>query len=137
MTVLDRLRAGEQVASKEVFNYVVEAVLGQGRPSRGVAGDCLYRDGITKCAAGHLIPDDLYTITMESMDIMGVLEGHKKLSFLHPYRDLLLALQGAHDLAAITSDVNVGDKDYEPFVKGFKRRAQEVSDRNKLGVTIA
>jgi hypothetical protein len=51
---------------QEVFDTVAVALLKQGKPSMTLSGTCLYRaaDG-SKCAAGHLIPDNEYNDTME------------------------------------------------------------------------
>lgn len=51
---------------QEIFNTVATALLAQGKASYARYGGCLYRgpDG-TKCAVGHLIPDEKYRPSLE------------------------------------------------------------------------
>lgn len=52
---------------QETFNIVYNAILKQGCLSLDDKGYCLYRGpNGTKCAAGHLIPDDKYDPKMEN-----------------------------------------------------------------------
>lgn len=86
---------------QEVFDFVVKALVEQGRPAWDPKQRmCMYRtpDGC-KCAAGHLIPDESYKPSFERKSIDAVVlrgvvaaigvEGH-----------LLYRLQRAHDQAA-------------------------------------
>jgi hypothetical protein len=58
---------------QDVFNRVALALLAQGRPSFSVDKGCMYRgpEG-SKCAAGHLIPDEHYTPGLEGRSILAV-----------------------------------------------------------------
>jgi len=102
---------------QEIFDFVARALLAQGRPSGKIevnsAGGgvpfftCLYRspDGC-KCAAGHLIPDELYVPEMEGKAIYTLMLG---LTGLEPLQiediknNLILVecLQRAHDGPAL------------------------------------
>lgn len=52
---------------QQIFDQVARAIIAQGKPSVDDT-HCLYRapDG-SKCAAGHLIPDDEYSPDMENI----------------------------------------------------------------------
>lgn len=54
------------VTHQELFDITLNAIRDQGRPSCTDTGECLYRgpEG-SRCAAGHHIPDSLYTPDME------------------------------------------------------------------------
>ena len=87
-----------------IFDRVAAALLEQNEKSVSVVGGntyCRYRgDGGLKCAAGHLIPDDLYDAGFELdgfaqlpefvLEACGVGEDEKAV-------DLVLNLQSVHD----------------------------------------
>lgn len=87
---------------QEIFDTVYEALMKQGKASIR-NGICQYRGpGGTKCAIGHLIPDDLYDPSIESLTfhslpeyitdhIVGDDEDYKTKN------QLLYRLQRAHD----------------------------------------
>lgn len=84
-------------STQETFDLVAAALAKQGRASRDEVG-CCYRgpDGL-KCAAGHLIPDDQYTPSLERTRV-----DRWPVNKLLPHHsmDLLKELQQAHDSAA-------------------------------------
>lgn len=89
-----------QTASlQEIFTFVAEALLEQGKPSISENDACLYRapDGC-KCAAGWLLPDEKYSADMEgkSVDALRYFKQFEELKLA-----LISALQRAHDEAAI------------------------------------
>lgn len=94
---------------QEAFNHVAKGLLSQAHPSAetrlGTTG-CLYRGGAEiRCAVGWLIPDSMYSSSMEYMGIDEVLDnfpalgGAFKLSLFT--REELMLLQQYHDDAAI------------------------------------
>lgn len=85
---------------QSVFDFVVRFLRRQGRPSTSGEGsdDCMYRgrDGC-RCAAGCLIPDDLYTPEMEGKAAADdQLPGEALASLGHDLQ-FVLALQAMHD----------------------------------------
>jgi hypothetical protein len=83
--------------AQEIFDIAVSGVINQGRPSLSDSGSCSYRgtDG-TKCAAGFLIPDDVYKPSMEGFS-WSSLSTQNKFSHLYEFKDLISALQDCHD----------------------------------------
>lgn len=89
-----------EASAQEVFDFVATSLMKQGRHSRTCEdGVCLYRgpEG-TKCAAGFLIPDDLYSHTMER-------RGWGKLAeawgFSKKHKELIQRLQTLHDVSPV------------------------------------
>ena len=60
--LLTRIENNQPIEAQELYDFVVAAIVKQGRPSVGDNDRCLYRgpDGL-KCAAGHVIPDGIYS----------------------------------------------------------------------------
>jgi hypothetical protein len=96
---------------QEVFNTVATHLFNQGKQAGEYREEeirdgeyapsfkCLYRgpEG-TKCAAGFLIPDELYNPAMENRSIYDVIEAYPKLAeLLEGNRGLLVELQNIHD----------------------------------------
>ncbi len=87
--------------AQEIFDTVVGHLFEQGRPARPINRHlCQYRhvadDGtVLKCAAGFLIPDDVYDKGMEGMTANHVVRMY--LPSLMAYAPLIRELQGAHD----------------------------------------
>jgi hypothetical protein len=54
-----------KATKQEVYNFVIEQLRIQGRPSVNSNGACLYRSGCLKCGIGFLIPDEDYYIDMD------------------------------------------------------------------------
>lgn len=115
---------------QEVFDAAVGGVLAQGRPSISEDGkQCLYRgpDG-AKCAAGHLIPDELYRPSFEtqSIDVIAA----EALPF-ETSASFLMQLQAAHDAAA-------GD-DHQgicPFLDQFRDEALDIARDYGLSTAV-
>ena len=94
---------------QEAFNYVVKGLLSQAHPSaekrNGNVG-CLYRGGENiRCGVGWLIPDSMYSSSMEHMTIDEVLHNFPSLTGVFKLglftREELMLLQQYHDDAAI------------------------------------
>lgn len=87
------------MTAQELFDKVVDHLYIQGEPSfLGGTDICAYRgEWGTKCAAGVLIPDDLYDPEMESKGWFHVAHKFKSLEFLDEHKDLIVSLQLAHD----------------------------------------
>lgn len=113
------------MTAQEVFDTAVRGVIEQGVPSYdGVR--CLYRGpNGTKCAAGHLIPDDLYTNYMDT----GPLEPVVRAIGLSEHIKLIDALQIAHDSNFLF--------DTDQFVPEFRREAILVAERYGLDPSVA
>lgn len=103
---------------QETFNLVVKGLAAQGfEQAKGPyeSSDCMYRDDKgRKCAAGQLIPDEIYDPEMEAMGSIRWLSIHNPL--YHWYADsgladhdegLLIDLQTAHDGATGPMQVKI------------------------------
>jgi hypothetical protein len=84
-----------------VFNKVSEHLMTQKRKATGGNG-CAYRgvDG-TKCAIGCLIPDAIYSPSMEGYGVRGLLTLYPQLFELFGDPTLLKHLQFVHDLLPV------------------------------------
>jgi hypothetical protein len=73
-----------QKTYQEVFDFVVERLLQQGKRAMRKSGGetlCALRgEGNTKCAIGHLIPDEDYTAELEDFSTIHNIEGENSLS---------------------------------------------------------
>ena len=96
--LLTRIEKNQPIEAQELYDFIVEAIVKQGRPSIGYNARCLYRgpDGL-KCAAGHVIPDSMYSKKMENSDIFQMFETGLLPRSLVPHRDLIKRLQYLHD----------------------------------------
>lgn len=118
---------------QETFDTVVRAILKQGKPSRDAIGACYYRThGGLKCAAGHLIPDELYDPKMEGktvshMDVRFAVDGHDL--------GLLSRLQEAHDNAGAHGDEDENGNTLD-FVADFRRRVKETAEEYALSDAV-
>jgi hypothetical protein len=117
------------VTKQETFDTIVRALVVQGQPSMNAERTrCMYRgDGGTKCAAGHLIPDEDYDhtteggpITQEAIAIVLNRDGHDI--------DLVRELQRSHDGAAC---------EYGACVGKFKQYARNVAVQFGLNAEAA
>ena len=88
------------MSKQEIFNKVMTHLFTQGKPAKTRKGDCRYRtkNGL-KCAAGVLIPDEMYRTTMEEKCIYDVC---KYYSDVHRHLGeenigLIASLQDLHD----------------------------------------
>lgn len=83
---------------QEIYDKVAEALLKQGCASVGEDSTCLYRGpNGTRCAIGHLMPDESYDLEFEGTIAAGLpmtklIPGIKKKNL-----PLLYELQSAHD----------------------------------------
>ncbi len=96
--LLTRIENNQPIEAQELYDFVVAAIVKQGRPSVGDNDRCLYRgpDGL-KCAAGHVIPDSMYSKKMESLDVGRLSELNLIPESLFPHKKLLKNLQEDHD----------------------------------------
>jgi hypothetical protein len=116
------------MTQQEIFDTVVRALGIQGKPAMdGIK--CAYRapDG-SKCAAGHLIPDDVYQPEMEGTHIRKVLHSYSALDGLRPHTDLLMDLQDAHDFFFNNSGLT------DPFA--FVGRARRLAEKYQLNPAV-
>jgi len=120
--LLTRIEQNQPVEAQELFNYIVEAIVKQGRPSVGDNDRCLYRgpDGL-KCAAGHVIPDSMYSEAMENQGIVGVAEANLLPVSLSTHIDLITRLQYLHDKSGPC------DGDGRPFAIYFHDHANQIA----------
>lgn len=104
---------------QEVFDFVTSSVIAQGCQSVEVDGMCVYRNAYgLKCAAGFLIPDELYDPSFEGRIILDLaLWSATGLPKTHDYLDLARRLQSAHDQEAGRAG----------FVADFTSRANAVA----------
>lgn len=123
---------------QQIFDQVAVAIIAQGRPSVDDYNGCYYRapDG-SKCAAGHLIPDDEYDPDMENKSAEGVAEGlgcprSPTLNAISKQLGghFLNQLQRAHDDAAICCC------DDEPFLDLFRRHMAGVAEDQDLNTKV-
>jgi hypothetical protein len=90
------------MTKQEIFDKVATHLLAQGKPSFTRFGGCQYRGpNGAKCAAGVLIPDDLYDPGYEG-DAADHLPA-RVMEVFGEHRDFVLTLQIAHDTAAGSS----------------------------------
>jgi hypothetical protein len=111
---------------QETFDTVITAIVKQGKPSMIIDDSnnmaCRYRgpDGL-KCAAGHLIPDDEYSLKMEGCSVSSTVTA-KILTKNGHNIPVVSELQRCHD----------DNADNEDFVSVFLRDCREVAERFTL-----
>lgn len=117
------------MTQQEIFDTVVRALGKQGKPALDERGKCLYRapDG-SKCAAGHLIPDDVYKRSMEFQTIRKVIADTPELKHLAPNSNILMDLQSAHDSGFNRGGITDADE--------FVRRVRVLADKNHLNPAV-
>lgn len=115
---------------EDLVKKAIEAVLEQGKPSIGADGSCMYRNGDLKCAVGHLIPDEYYSVDLElkaihssyidadDNEVYPVKEVLRKAypEITETIFDYLALVQAAHDNAAAFPDT---------FITWFKRELKD------------
>jgi hypothetical protein len=103
--LLTRIEQNQPVEAQELYDFIVEAIVKQGRPSVGDNDRCLYRgpDGL-KCAYGHVHPDSMYSEAMESRNIDRLSELNLVAESLIPHLKLLKYMQADHDGASPYDD---------------------------------
>lgn len=123
---------------RQLYDFVVERIVEQGRPSVNDKGVCLYRaPNGTKCAIGMVIADAHFEPFMEEVALRAGPHGRgeyalftaveRSLGFeLLPsaHVALLNALQEAHDGAAVRYHIR-GEDFLEGFREGCPPRPQE------------
>ncbi len=121
--LLTRIEQNKPVEAQELFDYIVEAVVKQGRPSVGDNDRCLYRgpDGL-KCAYGHVHPDSMYSEGMENIGILNLSVLGMVPKSLVPHVDLISYLQDAHDAAS----------KYADFLRIFMQEAERLASKFNL-----
>jgi hypothetical protein len=99
MTVISGDDLPREWTQQAVFEHVSRHLFRQGRKA-AANGDCLYRgpDG-TCCAVGCLIPDEVYSESMEGRCIHALIhqDARDSLAYLEPFSQLLESLQSVHD----------------------------------------
>ena len=89
------------MSPQEIFDTVCAHLRGMKGPSLDEYGNCAYRGvGGAKCAAGVLIPDDVYSPEMEGFAFSELLEielGKTLLDWFEENSYLIHMLQAAHD----------------------------------------
>ena len=136
--LLTRIENNQPIEAQELYDFVVAAVVKQGRPSVGDNDRCLYRgpDGL-KCAAGHVIPDGVYSpVEMENQDISGLCSQRLLPKSLIRHAALLSSLQVCHDEPASSSlqvchDGAASLNDFI-FIKAFCDNANAVAKKYNL-----
>lgn len=120
--------------AQEIFDTAAVGVIRQGRQSANAFGTCVYRGpNGRKCAAGFLLPDEVYDPSMDCDDEetgqgTGWSNLVKRFSSRLPVdlinnSDLIADLQSCHDNASFYSS---------EFVQDFIREATETARRFKL-----
>lgn len=108
-----------------IFEFVLKHLAEQNARSISGIGDCLYRFGDLSCAAGCLIPNDLYErdFDISVVSISSIIESSKKFNYLKPFKDLVEQLQYYHDEYYI-------DESYEEQVS----RLNEICEIHKVTI---
>ena len=124
---------------QELFDFVGQRLVKQGTASM-VGHSCVYRGpNSTKCAFGHLIPDEKYTDKMEyirAANVLRFLNGvedglNAECSFEHNERDRFInRLQDCHDSAG--SEALDDEMDGASFLDLYKTRMVETATRYDL-----
>jgi len=85
--------------NQQVFDIVVKGLASQGWQRSAEGQDCMYRYNELRCAAGWLIPDELYSYNMERKTISQLID-HRVITKSQLGVDdikLIQACQDAHD----------------------------------------
>jgi hypothetical protein len=84
-----------QMSAQELFVKVANHLLNQGKRCIDSDSYCLYRsaEGLM-CAAGCLIPNEVYHESFEGRDWLALIEKH---DFPTQHKDLIISLQNVHD----------------------------------------
>jgi hypothetical protein len=118
------------MTQQEIFDTVVRALGIQGKPSMQ-GSHCMYRaaDG-SKCAAGHLIPDEAYKTSMEHKVVSQISDAPGMPAFFKQQTAFIRELQKAHD-----------ERFYDPMAKtintpAFISRLRHISDVYSLNPAV-
>ena len=89
---------------QEIFDYVIQRLLEQGKRSMAEEEGCKYRgDGGTRCALGWLIPDARYHAEMDDLDLAWNVDDlirHDFPAIIALGHELACEMQRAHDQAS-------------------------------------
>lgn len=125
----------ENTTEQELFDFVVKALAAQEYKSADSSG-CRYRTMVNgkscKCAAGHLIPNELYKESIEGSSWRGALRILTEIPPTH--LGLISNLQHAHDYAA--TDVDGKFVLDGPFMESIHDRLKGVAERFDLDNSI-
>ena len=123
--LLTRIENNQPIEAQELYDFVVAAVVKQGRPSVGDNDRCLYRgpDGL-KCAYGHVLPDSMYSKNMENCCIDELSDRNMIPKSLIRHTDLLGHLQECHDGSRPSQGFT--------FIKAFCHNANVVAKKYNL-----
>lgn len=115
---------------QEIFDKVATHLATQGRQAALNNEACVYRtsDGL-KCAAGILIPDDVYQPSMEGKPIDIIIEGYEGLDNLRSNHPIILSLQRAHDDGSLWAPKGVENS-------ALKDRLRSIAKIHMLNDTI-
>lgn len=110
---------------QEIFDKVYTELSKQGVPSVDPYGNCLYRGpNGTKCAVGHLIPDELYDEEMNKLAVDDL--PHSVLyhigvtpDYSYGVMNLLRTLQDVHDMA-LTVSFQLWHEEMQRVAKEFR-----------------
>lgn len=94
MKTLITLATLAAATAQDVFEQAANHLLAQNEKALNEKGNCQYRFGDKKCAAGIFIADDEYTPKMEG-NSWEILAGGGLVNRTH--EDLIMALQKVHD----------------------------------------
>lgn len=89
----------DQFTPMQVVEFVRNKLMEQGRRSTTIDNDsCMYRGhDNTKCAVGHLIPDDKYREEFEKNNIATLVLDFPEIDLSNDWVVLLVELQKIHD----------------------------------------
>ena len=116
--------------AQEIFDTACAGVIAQGMQS--VNGDvCMYRSerkGVKlKCAAGHLIPDEMYESGMERATWDKLVQLYD-MSHFAGHQNLIISLQCSHDFCV--------HEDGELFIEEFIKEARYVAEKYELNTNV-
>lgn len=104
----------------EMAQKSTRGIISQGGPSIEPNGRCRYRGpNGSRCAAGWLLPDEKYDLSIEGKRVAGLLWARENLD--EDEIDLAECLQTAHDDAA-HSVIRLGDHGYAPPFMGHWKK---------------
>lgn len=108
------------LTEQSIFDTVVAHLRAQGKKSEASHKEyfgCAYRgEKGTKCAAGCLIPDDIYDPLMERINFSFLTPSFPQLNFLMAFSKIISSLQKIHD----TCRVEDWEKFFQNVAKDYK-----------------
>jgi hypothetical protein len=123
--------------NQQAFNMAFRAIIKQRGPSINSEGTCVYRGPHgRRCAAGHFIPDNLYTPSMENRNVNNesVQAALPKL-FAEDSFNFIASLQRAHDEAAFEFRAR-GKNSRKTFRSFYEGWMLEVAREYRLNVNV-